>query len=88
MDLDIQYNRLTNLNYYHTPVIKTETKETIFVSNKRMIEPFIGIGVNTNNSVKLMGGTFFQEHYGVALEYQKLFDTKQNVFGITAVYKF
>ena len=93
INASVQYNRLTLLSYNYIPVTKvtaiTETKVKLF-------SPYIGAGflINTDfsNSVNVIPtintGFFIKEKYGLNLQYGKMLENKNNLYGMSFLYKF
>lgn len=85
IDMKVQYNRLSDLKYKYTPVIKYE--QTMY-TKKSAISPFIGLGVSTSSNIMGQVGVFIQDDWGVSFLYNKDFVTKSNNYGIVCLYKF
>ena len=81
----IQYNRLSNLSYRYTPVIKYEQS---LYTTKKSISPFIGVGLFTNPSISGQVGIFINDDWGVSFLYNRDFITKSNNYGVMCLYKF
>lgn len=83
--LQIQHNRLQELDYSYIPIQK-EIITTIKKVNN--FEPFISFGVISNPSIMGEVGCYFKQHYGIAGIYE--YDTYQNkhCFGGKISYKF
>lgn len=81
----VQYNRLSDLSYNYTPVIKYEQS---LYTRKKAISPFIGAGLFTNPSISGQVGIFINDDWGVSFLYNRDFITKSNNYGITCLYKF
>ena len=91
ISLTVQYNRLAALSYTYTPIQKTTT---ITTEKKRVVSPFIGLGVMTNptdfgNSLMPSAsvGFYIVEHYGVTLQYSRYIKNKENIVGLMLNYK-
>lgn len=91
VSLTVQYNRLAALSYTYTPIQKTTT---ITTEKKRVVSPFIGLGVLTNptdfgNSLMPSAsvGIYIVEHYGVTLQYSRYIKNKENIVGLMLNYK-
>lgn len=89
---DVQYNRLKNLTYSYTPVVKTVT---ITETKVKKFSPFVGIGAALNpwnNPMDPMAGInagfFIKENYGFQLQYNHAFYNKNDFLGLNVLYKF
>ena len=61
----VQYNRISNIEYYFTPKQKQVTKTEIF---KRKYLPYIGGGISTQPSVGVECGLFINQSWGFAID--------------------
>lgn len=82
---EVQYNRLRYYGYTFTPAIKTVT-ETNYVIRK--FSPYVGAGISSQPTAIVQAGAFFDEKYGVAVQYNYDWQLKKNDFGALFMYKF
>ncbi len=82
---EVQYNRLRYYEYSFVPVYKTITETKYAV---RKFSPFVGAGLSTHPSIIAQGGIFFDEKYGVAVQYNYNWTLRKNDFGALFIYKF
>lgn len=80
IDANVQYNKLSDLQYTFTPIQKVITKQKVPV-----LIPFIGVSYNSLGYVSAGGGLFYH-NLGVELRYITDFDKKGVDLGIK--YKF
>lgn len=73
VNTEVQYNRIKNMNYTFTPVIKKETDTEIKV---RRFTPFIGAGISTFPSVDGSVGFFINQSWGFSLDGNYYFNGK------------
>lgn len=89
----VQYNRLSQISYDYTPVIKTVT---ITENRVKLFSPYVGAGVliindfykYTNFIPTVNVGFFVKETYGLHIQYGKDFGTGNNLYGASFQYKF
>lgn len=91
VSVSVQYNRLAALSYTYTPIQKTTT---ITTEKKRVVSPFIGLGVMTNptdfgNSLMPSAsvGIYIKERYGLTVQYARYIKNKENIVGLMLNYK-
>lgn len=91
-DSEVQYNRMRVMSYEYTPVTKVVTK-TEYVT--KLFSPYIGAGALynpwdeiKNPMLQVNGGFFIKEKYGVQLQYQHAFTSKDDYIGGAILYKF
>ena len=93
INASIQYNRLTLLSYSYIPVTKVTT---ITNTKVKLFSPYIGAGVLVNNDISdymnliptVSAGFFIKERYGINVQYGKMLKNKNNLYGISLLYKF
>lgn len=93
VDASVQYNRLTLLSYNYVPVTKIIT---VTESRVKTFSPYIGAGILLNNDFSnpiniipiINAGFFVKEKYGLHLQYGKMLENKNNLYGISLLYKF
>ena len=79
----IQYNRLKSLTYDYVPVTKIITKTPQMTNT---IDPFIGVGINTNSTLSAQAGVFFRSGWGIGYQYLNDFKGNQG-HGVILTYK-
>ena len=82
---EVQFNRLRYYGYSYSPVYKTVT-ETKYIIRK--FSPYIGGGLSTRPAAIVQAGMFFDEKYGVGIQYNYDWQLKKNDFGALFIYKF
>lgn len=93
IDASVQYNRMTLLSYSYVPVTKVTT---ITEYRVKFFSPYIGAGILLNNDFSnymnviptINAGFFVKEKYGVHLQYGKMLENKNNLYGVSLLYKF
>lgn len=93
INASVQYNRLTLLSYSYIPVTKVTT---ITNTKVKLFSPYIGAGVLVNNDISdymnliptVSAGFFIKERYGINVQYGKMLKNKNNLYGISLLYKF
>lgn len=93
INASVQYNRLTLLSYSYIPVTKVTT---ITNTKVKLFSPYIGAGVLVNNDISdymnliptVSAGFFIKEKYGINVQYGKMLKNKNNLYGISLLYKF
>lgn len=93
INASVQYNRLTLLSYSYIPVTKVTT---ITNTKVKLFSPYIGAGVLINNDISdymnliptVSAGFFIKERYGINVQYGKMLKNKNNLYGISLLYKF
>lgn len=93
INASVQYNRLTLLSYSYTPITKVTT---ITNTKVKLFSPYIGAGVLVNNDMydymnlipTVSAGFFIKERYGINVQYGKMMKNKNNLYGISFLYKF
>lgn len=93
INASVQYNRLTLLSYSYIPVTKVTT---ITNTKVKLFSPYIGAGVLVNNDISdymnliptVSTGFFIKERYGINVQYGKMLKNKNNLYGISLLYKF
>lgn len=93
IEASVQYNRLTLLSYNYIPI----TKQIITDNYKvKLFSPYIGAGVLVENDISnymnlipsVNAGFFIKEKYGLNIQYAKMLKSKNNLYGISLLYKF
>ena len=89
-DAEVQYNRMRVLNYTYIPITKTTTQINHTI---KAFSPFVGAGAMFNTDTKdpmlnASVGFFIKEKYGLELNYQHDFMSKNDLVGGTILYKF
>lgn len=93
INASVQYNRLTLLSYNYIPVVK---QVTTYENRVKLFSPYIGAGFLLDNDISnymnfiptVNAGFFIKEKYGVNLQYGKMLKNKNNLYGISLLYKF
>lgn len=92
VDAEVQYNRVRFVSYDYTPVVKHVTEKQYIVKS---FSPFVGAGAMINPwdaqmdpMAKVEAGFFIKEKYGLQLEYQHAFSTKNDFVGGSILFKF
>ena len=85
VQLDVQYNRLYDLQCTYVPKTKVTTD---VVTLKKKFSPFVGVGMTSSPSVVGQIGAFFNEKYGVSFQYQYDTNLKRHLYGGVVLYKF
>lgn len=93
IDAAVQYNRLSLLSYTYTPITK---QTTITQYRVKAFSPFIGAGLLVDNDFSdymnfiptVNAGFFIKEKYGVQVQYGKMLKNKNNLYGVSLLYKF
>jgi len=93
INASVQYNRLTLLSYSYIPITKVTT---ITNTKVKLFSPYIGAGVLVNNDISdymnliptVSAGFFIKERYGINVQYGKMLKNKNNLYGISLLYKF
>lgn len=83
--MDVQYNRLYNIEYSYTPTQKVITNT---ITQIKRFEPFVSFGVLSQPSVLGEVGFYAKEHYGISGLYQYDTSLKKHYFGGKISYKF
>jgi hypothetical protein len=78
----VQYNKLQDLKYEYTPVIREVTKYRV-----KLMQPYAGISYNTLNLAIFSAGTFYYD-IGIDFNYIRNLDEKTSGYGIGLKYKF
>lgn len=92
INMETQYNRLKNIDYTFTPVVKTVTyKEQVI----NLFSPFVGGGLMINPwdeamnpIIKVNAGFFIKEKHGIQLDAGHALRSKEDFIGISYVRKF
>ena len=82
---EVQYNRLSNMNYTFIPIQKQTTVTTRSV---RTFLPYIGGGLTMNEMYMAQGGIFIKQDFGMAVQYIYDNKTKTNAYGALFLYMF
>lgn len=85
---EVRYNRLQNLSYNFTPRTRIERITEIHTIESKRVEPYLGIGLMTNNLVLGQGGVFLKNNIGLGGLYQYDTSKKQSSFGLNILIKF
>lgn len=85
VSMDVQYNRLQDLDFAYTPHTKVITE---VYEKTRRFSPYIGIGMTSQPTVMGQLGAFFNNKYGLAFQYQYCTDLKKHVYGGMFLYMF
>lgn len=92
INTQVQYNRMTVIGYEYTPVTKYITKTEY---KTKMFSPFVGVGAILNpweeikNPTAVVNvGFYIKESFGIQMQYQHAFQSKNNYIGGTLMYKF
>jgi len=90
INASVQYNRLTLLSYNYVPITKTTT---IIESRVKLFSPYIGVGFLFDKDISdyiltANAGFFIKEKYGINFQYGNVPKTKNNLYGISFLYKF
>ena len=78
----IQYNKLSALDYYFTPVIERQT-----IYKTKVLQPFISGSYSTLNYVGIGGGVFYH-NLGLEYQYQKSLGSQSDGHTFGLKYKF
>ena len=81
LSLTLHYNQLDSLNYSYTPITKETTVEK--QAAQRLLDPFIGGGVQYPWGMFIEGGTFIKQHHGIVMRVSSAKDVS-----LGYVYKF
>jgi hypothetical protein len=91
-DAEVQYNKLTLIDYEYSPIVQTVTETEYIIKS---FSPFIGISYLTNTwdeiknpMIQVNGGAFFNEKYGIQALYQRGFKLDNDYIGVGFIYKF
>lgn len=94
IDISLQYNRIANLKYEYIPIQKIIKEK----ENKiKHFSPFIGIGTKYYNNrnldiielnPSLTFGFYINERYGINFSYDRMLNEKNNLYGISFLFKF
>lgn len=83
IDAIVQYNRLKDLSGTFVPVIKTVKEYQI-----KKYSPFVKAGISTAPYANAGAGIFFNEKYGVSVDYNYLWEDKKSAIGMSFYMKF
>ena len=86
VDATVQYNRLSNLKYKYSPVVKYN--QVLYTEKERALSPFVGAGISTPVGLTGQVGVFVKDDWGVSLTYNRDFIHKTDNFGLMCLYKF
>jgi hypothetical protein len=85
---EVKYNRLQNLSYDFAPRTRVERITEIHTIESKRVEPYLGIGLMTNNLVLGQGGIFLKNNIGIGGLYQYDTSRKHSNFGLNILIKF